>query len=33
VNFRVSVIVIVLLLARSKAPKLSEPGTVNLPLI
>jgi len=33
VNFRISVTVIATLLAKSEAPKSSEPGTVNLPLI
>jgi len=33
VNFRISATLIVLLLARSRAPKSSEPGTVNLPLV
>jgi len=33
VNFRISATVIALLLARSRAPKSSEPGTINLPLV
>jgi len=33
VNFHVSVTVTVLLLAKSKAPKSSESGTINQPLI
>jgi len=33
VNFHVSVTVIVLLLAKSRAQKSSESGTINLPLI
>ena len=33
VNFRITVTVIVLLLAKSRTPKLSESETINLPLI